>query len=306
MRSQPAAQLAWLCACELSVYLDATADAAAFPCSSPLTVSAKGIAFSADLKSRFASKVAPTHHNDVAGLRGGAPVTTATLAQDERFVTWMRTPALSDFRKLWGIIDVPIEAGETIRVDVLNQWNSYTFGGKKRIVLSTSTWSLAPSACCVRRSLRSSSRSRDAAWQTPSTTAGTKSTPSASSGPGAYCRRLAGPDANEGASRVLLISRDNALACVSPSLIHSPALAWRLQVVVHLLQDAFSDERLRLIAPHVVHRPRPQRDLAVSGVDGACVHQAAHLHLLALGRAGVQRQVEANPAAAHVRAQQPA
>jgi hypothetical protein len=103
-------------------------------------VSAKGIAFSADLKSRFASKVAPTHHNDVAGLRGGAPVTTATLAQDERFVTWMRTPALSDFRKLWGIIDVPIEAGETIRVDVLNQWNSYTFGGKKRIVLSTSTW----------------------------------------------------------------------------------------------------------------------------------------------------------------------
>ena len=103
-------------------------------------MSATGIAFKADLKTRFASKVAPAHHNDVAGLRGGAPVTAATLAQDERFVTWMRTPALSDFRKLWGRIDVPIEAGETIRVDVLNQWNSYTFGGKKRIVLSTSTW----------------------------------------------------------------------------------------------------------------------------------------------------------------------
>lgn len=103
-----------------------------------LPVSAKGIAFKADLEERFAN-VTPAHFNDVEGLRGGLNI-TSTLAQDERFVTWMRTPALSDFRKLWGIIDEPIEAGEIINVKVLNQWNSYTFGGKKRIVLSTSTW----------------------------------------------------------------------------------------------------------------------------------------------------------------------
>ena len=105
-----------------------------------LSVSSSGIAFKADLKTRFASKVPPAHFNDVPALRGGATLAAPTLAQDERFVAWMRTPALSDFRKLWGRIDVPIEAGETLQVAVLNNWNSYTFGGKKRIVLSTSSW----------------------------------------------------------------------------------------------------------------------------------------------------------------------
>ena len=115
-------------------------------CSSSLTVDPTGIAFKADLKTRFASKVAPAHFNDVPGLRGGGTLQDANgnaataLAQDERFVTWMRTPALSDFRKLWGRIDTTIEAGETLQVAVLNNWNSYGFGGKKRIVLSTSTW----------------------------------------------------------------------------------------------------------------------------------------------------------------------
>lgn len=106
----------------------------------PLTISATGIAFKADLTSRFASKVAPAHFNDVPALRGGATLAAATLAQDERFVTWMRTPALSDFRKLWGRVDVGIAAGETLEVQVLNNWNSYSFGGKKHIVLSTSSW----------------------------------------------------------------------------------------------------------------------------------------------------------------------
>ena len=109
----------------------------------PLAVSAKGIAFKADVNKRFASAAPPTHFNDVPSLRGGgqlAPNATP-LAADERFVAWMRTPALSRFRKLWGRIDgVTIAAGETITVGVANNWNSYGFSGTKRVVLSTSTW----------------------------------------------------------------------------------------------------------------------------------------------------------------------
>ncbi len=111
------------------------------PRSIGLAVSATGLAFKTDLNKRFASKTSPAHFNDAPGLAGGATLAAPTLAADERFIAWMRTPALSDFRKLWGRIDnVVIAEGETIRVDINNLWNSYAFGGKKRIVLSTSTW----------------------------------------------------------------------------------------------------------------------------------------------------------------------
>jgi hypothetical protein len=108
-----------------------------------LDVSTDGIAFKTDKTKRFATKSPAAHFNDIPALRGGGALdpAAATLADDERFLAWMRTPALSDFRKLWGRIDdVTIEAGETVQVAVINNWNSYGFGGAKRIVLSTSTW----------------------------------------------------------------------------------------------------------------------------------------------------------------------
>jgi hypothetical protein len=108
-----------------------------------LDVATDGIAFKADLNKRFATKATPSNFNDIPALRGGGALDPAAtvLADDERFIAWMRTPALSDFRKLWGRIDdVTVEAGETIQIAVINNWNSYGFGGAKRVVLSTSTW----------------------------------------------------------------------------------------------------------------------------------------------------------------------
>jgi len=121
---------------------------------SSLTVSSNGIAFEVDLKKRFASTQLPVHFNDVAATRGGGQLSPAASRQpphggvhaDERFIVWMRTPALPEFRKLWGRIDtLPdgaalLKRGEYITVAVDNNWNSYSFGGSKRIVLSTSTW----------------------------------------------------------------------------------------------------------------------------------------------------------------------
>lgn len=53
---------------------------------------------------------------------------------------WMRTAALPKFRKLYGVIEEDLQVDETISILVRNNYNTYTFGGKKSIVLSTATW----------------------------------------------------------------------------------------------------------------------------------------------------------------------
>lgn len=53
---------------------------------------------------------------------------------------WMRTAALPTFRKLYGKIHSDIEAHDTIKVEIENNYNTYKFGGRKKLVLSTTTW----------------------------------------------------------------------------------------------------------------------------------------------------------------------
>ena len=52
----------------------------------------------------------------------------------------MRISALPKFRKLYGVIEEDLEAGEVITVYLANNYNTYSFGGKKMFVLTTSTW----------------------------------------------------------------------------------------------------------------------------------------------------------------------
>ena len=52
----------------------------------------------------------------------------------------MRTAALPIFRKLYGKIDTDLEAGDTINVLLQNNYNTYSFNGKKKLVLSTTSW----------------------------------------------------------------------------------------------------------------------------------------------------------------------
>lgn len=52
----------------------------------------------------------------------------------------MRTAALPTFRKLYGKIEVDIEANTEISVVIENNYNTYSFGGKKKLVLSTTSW----------------------------------------------------------------------------------------------------------------------------------------------------------------------
>lgn len=55
-------------------------------------------------------------------------------------MVWMRTATLSRFRKLYGKIETDLHAGDTVRLNVLNRYNSYRYKGSKILVLTTSSW----------------------------------------------------------------------------------------------------------------------------------------------------------------------
>lgn len=52
----------------------------------------------------------------------------------------MRTAALPSFRKIYGRIEEDLDADDVIIVHLMNNYNTYSFGGKKKLVLSTSSW----------------------------------------------------------------------------------------------------------------------------------------------------------------------
>jgi len=111
----------------------------------PLTVNKKGIAWNSDVKYKFSSTLLPSNfpNNNVSGgstIGGGSLDPSSPLALDEDLIVWMRTAALPSFRKLWGKIEIDLEAGDTITVDITNLYNTYSFGGKKKVVLSTTSW----------------------------------------------------------------------------------------------------------------------------------------------------------------------
>jgi hypothetical protein len=52
----------------------------------------------------------------------------------------MRTAAFPTFRKLYGRIEKDIMTNATITVVIQNNYNTYSFGGSKSVVLSTVSW----------------------------------------------------------------------------------------------------------------------------------------------------------------------
>lgn len=62
------------------------------------------------------------------------------LNQQEDLIVWMRTAALPTFRKLYGKINQDLKANDIIMVTLENNYNTYSFNGKKKLVLSTSSW----------------------------------------------------------------------------------------------------------------------------------------------------------------------
>lgn len=76
--------------------------------------------------------------NGITWLSDFAP--TIANVSNEHFIVWMRVAALPSFRKLYGIINSDIPAGAVVAFDVLPQYPVTGFGGRKSLVLSTTSF----------------------------------------------------------------------------------------------------------------------------------------------------------------------
>jgi len=77
--------------------------------------------------------------SDLSRYENGAWV-KQTLREDEHLAVWMRNAAMPRFRKLWGVVSGSLAVGDTVTVTVANRYNSYKYGGAKRLVLGNTTW----------------------------------------------------------------------------------------------------------------------------------------------------------------------
>ncbi|CAL9089715.1 unnamed protein product [Musa textilis] len=105
-----------------------------------IEVNKKNIAWLSDKEHKFGSDVYPKNFQ-MGGLIGGAKLNASIpLSEQEDLIVWMRTAALPRFRKLYGRIETDLAANEQITVTIQNNYNTYSFEGKKNLVLSTTSW----------------------------------------------------------------------------------------------------------------------------------------------------------------------
>jgi len=93
----------------------------------PVSLSKDGIAWQTDLNDKFNNPPLNT-----PGIR------VIPDFKDPDFVVWMRTAALPTFRKLWRIVNTPLKGNYTILVH--NNYPVSSFGGRKRVVITTMSW----------------------------------------------------------------------------------------------------------------------------------------------------------------------
>ncbi|KAG6542445.1 hypothetical protein Mapa_016135 [Marchantia paleacea] len=112
-----------------------------------LVVNKKGIAWKSDREDKF-GKITPQNfvnnmNSSVLGIEivgGKALPENVPLDEDEDLIVWMRTAALPTFRKLYGKIETDLKKDQFLNIQIENNYNTYTFGGGKKLVLSTTSW----------------------------------------------------------------------------------------------------------------------------------------------------------------------
>lgn len=105
-----------------------------------LKVNRKNIAWKSDREHKFGKDVYPFNFQNGTLIGGAELDPTVPLSDQEDLIVWMRTSALPSFRKLYGRIEEDLEADDLIVVNLVNNYNTYSFGGKKKLVLSTMGW----------------------------------------------------------------------------------------------------------------------------------------------------------------------
>ncbi|XP_047982625.1 ALA-interacting subunit 1-like [Salvia hispanica] len=105
-----------------------------------LNVNKRDISWKSDREHKFGKNVFPRNFQN-GTLKGGATLKPdVPLSEQEDLIVWMRTAALPTFRKLYGKIEVDLQRDDVINVTLENNYNTYSFSGKKKLVLSTTSW----------------------------------------------------------------------------------------------------------------------------------------------------------------------
>lgn len=107
---------------------------------SELKVNRKNIAWKSDRDHKFGKHVYPFNFQNGTFVGGGKLDPRIPLSDQEDLIVWMRTAALPNFRKLYGRIEQDLNADDVVVVNVTNNYNTYSFGGKKKLILSTTSW----------------------------------------------------------------------------------------------------------------------------------------------------------------------
>ncbi|XP_074562608.1 ALA-interacting subunit 5-like [Curcuma longa] len=105
-----------------------------------IEVNKKNIAWPSDKNNKFGSDVYPKNFQQGALIGGAKLNESIPLSEQEDLIVWMRTAALPQFRKLYGRIETDLAANEQISVTIENNYNTYSFDGEKKLVLSTTSW----------------------------------------------------------------------------------------------------------------------------------------------------------------------
>ena len=101
------------------------------PDNATVAMSNASIAWKSDIDKKYAPTPAENLHNVRLPEEDD-------LVTDPDFVVWMRTAAMDKFRKLYRVIETPLEAGE-YTVVVNNNYDVTYFGGEKAVLLSQTT-----------------------------------------------------------------------------------------------------------------------------------------------------------------------
>ncbi|XVF87124.1 hypothetical protein PTKIN_Ptkin18bG0094300 [Pterospermum kingtungense] len=105
-----------------------------------LKVNRKNIAWKSDRDHKFGKNVYPFNFQNGTLIGGGKLNPKIPLSDQEDLIVWMRTSALPSFRKLYGRIEEDLDADDVVVVQLMNNYNIYSFSGKKKLVLSTTSW----------------------------------------------------------------------------------------------------------------------------------------------------------------------
>lgn len=115
-------------------------------------MSETGIAWDSDLKHKFKNPDTrdtstyvyldelPQYSDILTAPPSSDPQAAGTGVLNEHFVVWMRTAGLPTFRKLYGRIEEDLQQGRKLQFTINNNFDSESFKGSKKLVLSTTSW----------------------------------------------------------------------------------------------------------------------------------------------------------------------